>query len=310
MGSRIEWLHRPGTKPEVWNPVTGCTKVSEGCRNCYAERQAERFWPTQYPAEGRAFADVWTHPDRLDAPLRWKSPRTVFVNSMSDLFHEAVPNAFIDRAFAVMALCPQHTFIVLTKRPERMREYSVRLWPNVWLGVSVEDQRTADQRIPLLLDTPAAVRVVSAEPLLGPVDLNRDTNGYEWLRGLLMTLGGAARHVWLPPLDWLIVGGESGPQARPCDVAWVRSLVRQTKAAGVPVFVKQLGANVLDRNDAGFEGDSGPQGWPVDTKTHDVVARRCQGDPVRVCLRDRKGGDPSEWPEDLRVREWPSQEQP
>lgn len=319
MGSRIEWLHRPGTKPEVWNPVTGCTKVSEGCRNCYAERQAARFWPTQYPAEGRAFTDVWPHPDRLDAPLRWRSPRTVFVNSMSDLFHDAVPDAFIDRVFAVMALAPQHTFIVLTKRPERMRAWMsknpsvsraiadvvagsgkvaidamnraadlnydrarfgfVEPWPlpNVWLGVSVEDQRTADQRIPLLLQTPAAVRVVSAEPLLGPVDLNDDDgpNGT-----------GGRFNVLEMGIDWLIVGGESGPKARPCDVAWVRLIVQQGKAAGVPVFVKQLGAN------------------PVVTDDTCSLERAIR--EGGYTMRDHKGSDPSEWPEDLRIREWPS----
>jgi protein gp37 len=271
--------------------------------------------------------------------LSWKKPRTVFVNSMSDLFHEDVPDEFIDRVFAVMALCPQHTFIVLTKRPERMLAWNRDIggttrrdwvfaaagfllnlsrlrfpdWPlsNVWLGVSVEDQATAALRIPLLLQTPAAVRVVSAEPLLGPVDLtNLNLLGHsldallgEWCAKsttcLVSDKGDGA-------IDWLIVGGESGPKARPCDVAWIRSLVQQAKAAGTACFVKQLGANVTDRNDAGFEGDT-PGGWPMDTSVEDVdLSRHWQGDPVRVRLRDHKGGDPSEWAEDLRVREWPA----
>jgi len=350
--SAIEWLHRPGTTAEAWNPVTGCTKVSAGCKHCYAETIAGRFWAKQYgrvlPSGGnvntvptttfedyeregllrtRRFTDVWTHRERLSDPLSWRKARTVFVNSMSDLFHEAVPDEFIDRIFATMALSPRHTFIVLTKRPERMRAYMTQLgksadrleagarsvgwttrfrgvdgrenstvpWPlpNVWLGVSVEDQATADARIPLLLKTPAAVRVVSAEPLLGPLDLSiYMASGYEE-----------------PPLDdivsWLIVGGESGPKARPCDVDWVRALVTQAKAADVPVFVKQLGANTRDRNDVGFEGDK-PGGWPADTRADDCLGGpRFQGDPVRVRFRARKGADPSEWPANLRVREWP-----
>jgi protein gp37 len=246
-----------------------------GLRALLRRDVADRFWATQYPEIARrgrsrrltsvercsrigaaaAFHDVMTHEDRLDQPLRWTKPRKVFVNSMSDLFHEDVPDAFIDRVFAVMALAPQHTFQILTKRAERMREYmsgrrtrrgdrAVRpherrapriakgsySWPlpNVWLGVSVENQHFADERIPLLLQTPAAVRFISAEPLLGPVDLAH------WLDDIP---SGSRR------LDWVIVGGESGPGARPFDLAWARSIVQQCQAAGVPVFVKQLGAS-------------------------------------------------------------------
>lgn len=271
----IEWTD------ETWNPVTGCSKISEGCRHCYAETVAQRFWGA------RDFTDVQIHPDRLDQPLHWRKPRRVFVNSMSDLFHEDVPWSFLDQVFRVMLKARQHTFQALTKRPARMLGYfapfkpdgegyvtrdgsramgkpvsgpifSDNRWPapHIWLGVSVENQQTADERIPLLLQTPAAVRWVSVEPLLGPVDLR----AVRW--GHASSLCG---------LDWVVVGGESGPGARPCHVDWIRSIKEQCLAAGVLVFVKQLGAQ------------------PVG------IAR----------LRDRKGGDMAEWPEDLRVREWP-----
>ncbi len=247
--SGIEWTDA------TWNPVTGCTKISQGCKHCYAERDWNRL--AHLPAyQGRAFTDVACHPERLDQPLRWAKPRLVFVNSMSDLFHWNVPDAFIDKVFAVMALCPQHDFQVLTKRPSRMLTYlrcgttSVRIiieaaridadraewnrhqWPlpNVWLGVSVEDQPAADERIPLLLQTPAAVRWVSAEPLLGPVDVQAAINRMPWRIG-----GGDAG------LHWVVVGGESGPKARPMHPDWARSLRDQCAAAGVPYLHKQNG---------------------------------------------------------------------
>jgi protein gp37 len=203
--SNIEWTDA------TWNPVRGCALVSAGCTNCYAMRVAHRFSGDSQPYAGltklTSHGPVWTGdvtlwPDVLDVPLRWRRPRRIFVNSMSDLFHEDVPEEFIDKVFAVMALSPQHTFQILTKRPVRMRDYLLTVqnddkdfnrwsnagveitdspcaviddadWPlpNVWLGVSVEDQATADERIPLLLQTPAAVRFLSCEPLLGPVDL-------------------------------------------------------------------------------------------------------------------------------------------
>lgn len=196
----IEWTDR------VWNPVTGCTKVSQGCKHCYAETVANRFWATQYPdfarkehpsnwqvmngddRRPRRFTDVLCHPERLQEPLSWRKPSRVFVNSMSDLFHEDVPDDFIARVFDTMALAPKHTFQILTKRPARMLAVVPTLaarhtaqdgsgWPlaNVWLGVSTENQETANERIQLLLQTPAAVRFVSAEPLLEEVDIS------EWL---------------------------------------------------------------------------------------------------------------------------------
>ena len=269
--SGIQWTDA------TWNPVTGCSKVSQGCKNCYALRDwprvaAPRATPNAYT--GREFTDVMFHPERLDQPLRWKKPRRVFVNSMSDLFHEKVPDEAIVEVFAVIAEASRHTFQVLTKRPERMREllsdsaiedYITDSWrqrgqdretwslmfplQNVWLGVSVEDQATADERIPLLLQTPAAVRFVSYEPALGPVDFcSSHSEGFErhdgeWTLAHNYLTGFRATSPYSgidgPKLDWVIVGGESGPGARPCDVAWIRSAVEQCKAAGVACFVKQ-----------------------------------------------------------------------
>lgn len=275
----------------TWNPVTGCSKVSAGCKHCYAERDWVRL--KHLPVYvGREFTDVACHQDRLDQPLRWKRPRMVFVNSMSDLFHECVPNEFIDQVFAVMALSKQHVFQVLTKRPERMLRYMHRLgrsaqlldkgarslgytlafegrflvsWPipNVWLGVSVEDQRAADERIPLLLQAPAAVRWVSAEPLLGSVDLERILwpgkshrvdvlRGGYWNKEGVLALGssvdigerkgGFTNHSDFPStLDWVVCGGESGARARLTHPDWARLLRDQCKEAGVPFFFKQTG---------------------------------------------------------------------
>jgi protein gp37 len=309
----IEWTD------ESWNPTTGCSRVSPGCEHCYAEALSLRRGWSKKPWTGpNAVENVRLHPDRLDQPLRWKKPRRVFVNSMSDLFHEQVPDSFIDQVFAVMADARVHTFQVLTKRPVRMRgylvgadrwrriayEYACRTlargkrpagdprehvpWPlpNVWLGVSVEDQRRADERIPLLLSTPAAIRFVSAEPLLGPVDI----------RAYI------AQPVPYDPyheqrLNWLIVGGESGPGARAMDVAWARASVRQCREAGVACFVKQLGSAPGFRlEDEEACGNIAPSFHHYDREAQLYVKR----------LTDRKGGDPAEWPADLRVREWPS----
>ena len=250
----IEWTD------ETWNPVTGCTKVSEGCRNCYAERITVRF-------KGD-FSKIVLHPERLKIPLKWKKPRKIFVNSMSDLFHEEVPDEFIDSAFSVMALSPNHIYQVLTKRPNRMMEYLRKpfcvayrntylqiipqTWkapklsiyqdwplPNVWLGVSVEDQKTVDERIPILLQTQAVVRFVSIEPLLEPVTFEGRTISIPWAGGKQM--GGRDYSELLPLLDWIIVGGESGPKARPMHPDWVRSIRDQCKSAWVPFFFKQWG---------------------------------------------------------------------
>jgi protein gp37 len=268
--TKIEWTDA------TWNPITGCSKVSQGCKNCYALRDWKRLAANPKSVyAGREFTDVMIHPERLSQPLCWTKPRMIFVNSMSDLFHESVHDAFIDQVFAVMALANQHIFQVLTKRPERMHRYLTdhaaggrHIWmaaqeiempgnrskpspgwplPNVWLGVSVEDQEAADKRIPLLLDTPAAVRWISAEPLLGMVDLtslSRSSSDGEWtyidnaLTGFRATKCGG----WNGPrLDWVVVGGESGPDARPMHPEWARSLRDQCADAGVPFLFKQWG---------------------------------------------------------------------
>lgn len=293
--SGIEWTDI------TWNPVSGCSKVSQGCKNCYAERVFPRVY-----GRYRDFTNIIMHQARLSQPLRLRNPKRIFVNSMSDLFHESVSHAFLDQVFAVMALCPQHTFQILTKRPERMLAYlqmvdserDMQRWinaanslaeprsswqqrleslllpwplPNVWLGVSVEDQATADERIPLLLQTPAAVRFISAEPLLGGIDL-MGINAAGWdecftaadARGRLNALTGwcyieypengnwidlaetvdtrgrsAARNH--SSLDLVIAGGESGPNARPSNPDWFRSLRDQCAATGAAFFFKQWG---------------------------------------------------------------------
>ena len=302
----IEWTDA------TWNPIRGCSRVSEGCRNCYAEGVAYRFSGPGGPYEGlvRIGADgrrrrEWNGQIRfvekqLLDPLRWKEPRRIFVNSMSDLFHENVTDEMLDQIFAVMALCPQHTFQVLTKRPDRMLAYWLkdpsdrrgrqldwihrnpsvepyyRRWEvrwqsgkepefdlgiiaqNVWLGVSVENQNAANERIPLLLKTPAAVRFISAEPLLGPISLAikerrsaYSAHGtFEQELGTYVTREPVASmpgHPHSPvervgaKLDWVICGGESGNGARPMHPGWARGLRDQCVAAGVPFFFKQWG---------------------------------------------------------------------
>jgi protein gp37 len=202
----------------TWNPVTGCTKVSQGCKHCYAERMAKRLVAMGSDRYRNGF-QVTLHPDLLDIPRGWRQPRVVFVNSMSDLFHDDIPLAYIQRVFATMRDCPHHTFQVLTKRSERLDEFAAQLpWPkNVWMGVSVEDARVLD-RVHHLQGVPAAVRFLSLEPLIGPLDA--------------LPLHG---------IQWVIVGGESGPSARPMRKEWVISIFRQCRAARVPFFFKQWG---------------------------------------------------------------------
>lgn len=277
----IEWTDA------TWNPTVGCSIVSPGCKGCYAMTMAHRCSQmggkvaAKYAGLTKVVNGhpVWTgdirlDPDSLSQPLRWKRGRRIFVNSMSDLFHEDLPDEAIDRVFAVMALAPQHTFQILTKRPERMRAYIESLerrafendcasttnyllahgiddawwgmtrrippdhpWPlpNVWLGVSVEDQQRADERIPYLLATPAAVRFLSCEPLLGQLEI--ESFLYPDAVGDLLN----GPYEVFPSLDWVIVGGESGPGARPMHPDWARSLRFQCWAANVPFFFKQWG---------------------------------------------------------------------
>lgn len=245
----------------TWNPVTGCTKVSPGCAHCYAERVAERFRDVKGHAYERGF-DLQLRPERLDQPVRWQRRRMIFVNSMSDLFHEDIPDDFIAQVFDVMwHRAPRHTYQVLTKRAERMRDFC-RIYygdqkppMNIWLGVSVENQVMADRRIPFLLEAPAAVRFLSCEPLLGPLDLSRwigpgllTLEMSQQLEGFAKTRDGA---MWNVPfgnvrhefhgLAWAIVGGESGPRARPMDMDWARAIRDTCVPAMVPFFFKQVG---------------------------------------------------------------------
>jgi protein gp37 len=208
----IEWTQAS------WNPVTGCSKVSAGCKNCYAERLALRLQAMGNVRYRNGFK-VTLHPDLLDLPKRWGEPRRIFVNSMSDLFHEQVPLAFIRQVFATMRSCSQHTFQILTKRSARLRKLAGELdWPhNVWMGVSVEDARVLS-RIDDLRAVPASVRFLSCEPLIGPLGT-----------------------VELEGIHWVIVGGESGPGSRAMNIEWIRSIFRQCRRAGVPFFFKQWG---------------------------------------------------------------------
>lgn len=275
-GTKIEWTDA------TWNPITGCSLVSPGCTNCYAMKLAGTRLKNHPSREGLTretkAGPVWTgevrlNPQWLDEPLRWKKPRMIFVCAHGDLFAEGVPDEWIDQVFAVMALAAHHTFQVLTKRPERMRDYVKRIpnraaaiatslvghpletsrdarivrlhiierladpLLNVWLGVSIEDQKRADERIPILLNTPAAVRWISAEPLLGPVDFYKTSAAMPFGR----------HHPWsngpiLQGIHWLVAGGESGPGARPMHPDWARELRDQCADAGVPFLFKQWGA--------------------------------------------------------------------
>ncbi|MFE7535250.1 DUF5131 family protein [Streptomyces rhizosphaericola] len=327
--SKIEWTE------QTWNPTTGCDRISPGCDNCYTLTMAKRLkgmGSAKYQTDGDPRTSgpgfgLAMHHDTLFDPLSWKKPRRIFVNSMSDLFHAKVTSEFIAQAFAIMALTPQHTYQLLTKRHARLRsllsdpafQIQVLVWahrlkddehepswdpgnrtltnwplPNVHLGVSVEDQKRADLRIPALLDTPAAVRFLSMEPLIGPVDLcgpivpsrGRPRLTY-WLDGRPgysdpVPTGTGIEMCSLttgPRLDWVIVGGESGPGARPMDPAWAAQIVQECQHSKVPVFVKQLGT--IWARDTYWAGKS-------------VAAHG-----------DTKGGDPTHWPAELRVREYP-----
>jgi protein gp37 len=319
-GTGIAWTDA------TWSPILGCSPASAGCARCYAVRDVWRMAHNPNPKIAGPRAGLvektpagvlrWTGkvsllPEQLEVPLRWKKPRRISVANQSDLFHEGVPDTFIAAVFGVMAASKQHTFQVLTKRPERARRWfewvastagrrragdaggDICSWtcayldkagvdrgcgsafdpdewplPNVWVGVSVEDQRTADERIPHLLATPATVRFLSCEPLIGRVDLLDVL-----LRRDLRRIGpGPFDFTVDPGIGWVIAGGESGSRPRPCAVEWVRWIVESCRAMSVPCFVKQLGA---------------------------VWAREQDG------LPDPKGADPEEWPEDLRVRQMP-----
>jgi len=327
--TKIEWAEAS------WNPIrarhkqTGkvgwhCTKPSAGCSHCYAESMNKRLGTgLPYSVPATDLVDIFVDGKALTQPFGWKKPRRIFVCSMTDLFGEFVTDAMIDRVFAVMALLPRHQFLLLTKRAKRMLDFcssdatlgrfvqlveeirsriegvslswsyqqdglrGIRL-PNVWLGVSAENQATADERIPLLLQTPAAVRFVSYEPALGPLSLD-----WSWVSRGSPRGGGPQVNMlrpWeeaapKPGLDWIIIGGESGHDARPFDIEWARRVLEQCKAANVPAFMKQVGSQPF---------------WNV---SYSEKAGPLSG---QMNVRNRKGGEPSEWPEDLRVREFPT----
>ena len=286
-----------------------CVKISSGCKNCYSSRLQSRFKMPDFTAGNIDRVGVFLDESKLHEVLRRKKPTGYFWCDMTDMFLDAYPFEWIDKCFAVMALTPQHIHMILTKRPERMREYMDRATPNgiddvlvllgvearrefEWplpncsLGVSVEDQERADERIPPLLQIPAAVRFVSYEPALGPVDFSCwfPHEHAEYPREKVCKVCGVQTTALHHPygkslLDWVIVGGESGPGARPFNTQWARDVIAQCKAAGVACFVKQVGSN--------------PQ-WAT------------MGVDNLYLPRDRKGGDPSEWPADLRVREYPA----
>jgi protein gp37 len=410
--SDIEWTDL------TWNPIIGCTRVrrgkdvASGCDNCYADDQVARFekrydrlttiklgatkrgtltFVPKNPKTGKTLGHgaqwtgaLWLLPDVLELPLRRKKPTTYFVNSLSDWAHESIVESeqgrqFLAAMFGVMAATPQHTYQLLTKRPDQARkwfewarravandqhnEVSVVLnaawellserrrkpieatkfvdvaWPlpNVWIGASVEDQATADDRIPALLGLPAALRFISAEPLLGPINLRYlpanagpglDGTNPPWDamdaltgHGIDPQSGEVSETALWPHLDLGIVGGESGQKARPCDIDWLRSFVEQCKAAGVSCFVKQLGARPVTlgftaEGQAAFRaraktvGSLRAEGLDRDAALAAASDRHSMGDPgyyalAPMHLLDAKGGDMSEWPEDLRVREMP-----
>jgi protein gp37 len=330
--STIEWTDAS------WNPTRGCDEIAPGCAHCYAKRFAERFRGVVGHAYEQGF-DPRLAPDKLGEPLTWKAPKKIFVDSMSDLFHEAFDFDYIAACFGVMAAAWWHTHQVLTKRPERAAEFFAwletqhnpdryrhpeliehaavvaekhgqmeianrlfraandrvgkGLWPlpNVWIGTSIANQTDADKNVPHLLQIPAAIRFLSVEPLLGPVDLSRFLKLARFKAdydSLVANCGGEDRlpaHLrWngkLPPsIQWLIVGGESGPGARPCNVEWIRSIVRQCAAADVALFTKQLGSRAC---------------WSAADDDAPLLAR----------MKHKKGGSPEEWPADLRIRQFP-----
>jgi protein gp37 len=303
MSTNIEWAD------ETINPIVGCSRISPGCEKCYAAKAAKsprlQQFP-QYQAVGKWDGTVEFVKSQLIKPLSWKKPKRIFVCSMADLFHANVPDEWIHQVMAVVALSPQHTFQILTKRPERMKEYfsqpnlwvkwyeaaSVNLWdavsekfgglinlqqyftlqpfplPNLWLGTSTENQQMADKRIPILLQIPAAIRFLSCEPLLEEIDFRQAgaiqkliSDSYEW-------------ELVNEDIQWIVAGGESGPQSRPCHIEWIESIVQQCQQSQTPVFVKQLGANAY------YQGQ-------------------------RFKTRDRKSGEIEEFPEHLKVRQFP-----
>lgn len=321
----IEWTHRPETRGAAggmtWNPIrarlkgaaekarsgTFCTRISPGCQHCYASTINKRFGNgLEFIVPNLEKIEFFVDERILHEPLKQKKPCTIFVGDMFDLFHEAIPRELIYRVLDICEAATQHTFQLLTKRAARMEsvfsfKYSNSTSqftpPHLWAGVSVEDQQRADERIPHLLATPAAVRWVSYEPAFGPVDFS------DWLP--ILTIGGVEME---RSLDWIVVGGESGRGARPFDISWARQTIEQCKEAEVPVFMKQLGAKPWDSASSDidhlFEHCGHACEYCTECPSNEGQRERAEH-PQLICLKDRKGGDPSEWPENLRVREMP-----
>ena len=253
-GSAIEWTEA------TWNPVTGCTKVSPGCAHCYAETFAERWRGIPgHPYEQGFDLRLWPH--RLDQPLRWRRPRVIFVNSMSDVFHEDIPEDFLREIFDVMVATPHHTFQVLTKRPERMLELADSLpWaPNIWMGVTIENRRFVE-RAALLRAVPAAVRFISAEPLLGPLRFPEGQNSWPDFDGPELDLAG---------IDWLIAGGESGGRHRPVNPQWIMNLRDACAQTGTAFFFKQWGGRT-----------SKSRGRTLEDRLWNAMPEPCPRDPT------------------------------
>ncbi|KKN73191.1 hypothetical protein LCGC14_0403640 [marine sediment metagenome] len=324
--SKIEWTE------STWNPVVGCTKVSPGCDNCYAERMANRVRGMMYfqstdksmatwekydevlTMDGKWNGHVFCDESALEIPLHWRKPRMIFSDSMGDMFHKSVPFEFIDKVMGIIVNCPQHTFQILTKRAKRMWEYFDGLFQdyrhssgvfdldaagkitdilpllNLWLGVTAENQEQADKRIPILLQIPAAVRFVSIEPMLGAVDLS--------LFGTVPKSWGVGYCHIADLLDWVIVGGESGPGARYCPVDNIRDVVKQCKAAGVPVFVKQMHLWKVRINK--ILGQKEPKENIYFETIKDAKDWWSECKPKRVLIKDI-----NQFPEDLRIRQYP-----
>lgn len=370
--SNIQWTDA------TWNPVAGCTRVNSDCNNCYAVAMTHRLEAMGQPKysgltvlnnKGHRHFNGVVHTDdaALTIPLGWRKPRRIFVNSMSDLFHKEVGFDFVDQVMTIIACCPQHTFQILTKRPERAFEYfkqvglsdigprghRCQVWsavmnraehkwmksdpdymntvrpllferlkaqgplpdgplPNLWLGTSCGHQDAADQMIPHLLRCPAAVRFLSVEPMTGPIEFSNVSGRSD----AVSQLGKKA----IAGIHWVIVGGESGPGARPCNVAWIRSIIEQCQGASVPCFVKQLGKWISGDHD--FRGWKGKiDRWLLaddkgNTSTYSRPILRGEYCPqfyderpanaIAWGLNDPKGGNMTEWPTDLQVREMPS----
>lgn len=350
----IEWTEHSANPIRFRLKDTGktvhfCVKESSGCAHCYSETISRRWGSPEFIARNLDKVECFLDEKVLKAILKRRKPTTFFLADMTDWMGSWVPDEFIDKILATVALCPQHTFQLLTKRAGRMAKYFAigkdrrnaiysaaeqvskkwypswlsDPWPlqNLWLGVSCENQVTADERIPHLLRTPAAVRFVSAEPLIGPIDLKLGSE--RWRCSQCGFVGspddeicmGRCGHCWHElderedcGIGWVIAGGESGSRARPCEVEWIRSLVRQCREAEVPCFTKQLGRWPVIRESTAQEyrdGADEEHQWPEGTSFGNPLGRLKDLNGRVVLLNDAKGGDPDEWPAELRIREFP-----